>query len=232
MTAPAIAVRNITKRFASHQALDSVTLEIALNESVVILGSSGCGKTTLLRLIAGLEVPDSGEIWLGDIQVAGPGQTLLPPYRRQIGFVFQDLALWPHLTVAGNLQFVLDALRVPRAERNRRIGEALNLVRIDGFAARYPHELSGGEQQRVALARALIGSPRLLLLDEPLSSLDAELRAAMRTELARIQRTLELTTVYVTHDREDAAVLADRVVEMRAGRIVTAAANRRTGERA
>lgn len=230
MTAPAISVRNITKRFASHQALDSVTLEIAPKESVVILGSSGCGKTTLLRLIAGLEIPDSGEIWLGDVQVAGPGRSLLPPYRRQIGFVFQDLALWPHLTVAGNLQFVLDALRVPRAERSRRIDEALKLVRTDGFAARYPHELSGGEQQRVALARALIGSPRLLLLDEPLSSMDAELRAAMRTELARIQRTLELTTVYVTHDREDAAVLADRVIEMRAGRIVTAAANRRTGE--
>lgn len=232
MTAPAISLRGITKGFASHQALDSVTLEIALNESVVILGSSGCGKTTLLRLIAGLEVPDSGEIWLGDVQVAGPGRSLQPPFRRQIGFVFQDLALWPHLTVAGNLQFVLDALRVPRAERSRRIDEALKLVRIDGFAARYPHELSGGEQQRVALARALIGSPRLLLLDEPLSSLDAELRAAMRTELARIQRTLELTTVYVTHDREDAAVLADRVIEMRAGRIVTAAANKRTGERA
>jgi ABC-type Fe3+/spermidine/putrescine transport system ATPase subunit len=232
VTAPAISVRNITKRFASHQALDSVTLEIAPKESVVILGSSGCGKTTLLRLIAGLEIPDSGEIWLGDVQVAGPGRSLVPPYRRQVGFVFQDLALWPHLTVAGNLQFVLDALRVPRAERSRRIDEALKLVRIDGFAARYPHELSGGEQQRVAVARALIGSPRLLLLDEPLSSMDAELRAAMRTELARIQRTLELTTVYVTHDREDAAVLADRVIEMRAGRIVTAAANRRTGERA
>ena len=232
MIPPAISVRNIAKRFASHQALDSVTLEIALKESVVILGPSGCGKTTLLRLIAGLEVPDSGEIWLGDVQVASAGRSLLQPYRRQIGFVFQDLALWPHLTVAGNLQFVLDALTVPRAERNRRIAEALKLVRIDGFAARHPHELSGGEQQRVALARALVGSPRLLLLDEPLSSLDAELRAAMRTELARIQRTLELTTVYVTHDRDDAAVLADRVIEMRAGRIVAGTDNRRKEERA
>ena len=232
MTAPAILVRNLTKRFASHQAVDSVTLEIALRESVVILGPSGCGKTTLLRLIAGLDIPDSGDIWLGDVQVAGPGRSLLPPYRRQIGFVFQDLALWPHLTVAGNLQFVLDALAVPRAERSRRIDEALKLVRIDGFAARYPHELSGGEQQRVALARALIGRPRLLLLDEPLSSLDAELRAAMRTELARIRRTLALTTVYVTHDREDAAVLADRVIEMRAGRIVAAAGSKRNEERA
>jgi ABC-type Fe3+/spermidine/putrescine transport system ATPase subunit len=231
VTAPAISVRNITKRFASHQALDSVTLEIAPKESVVILGSSGCGKTTLLRLIAGLEVPDGGEIWLGNVQVAGPGRSLVPSYQRQIGFVFQDLALWPHLTVAGNLRFVLEAVRVPRAERSRRIGDALGLLRIDGFAARYPHELSGGEQQRVALARALIGNPRLLLLDEPLSSLDEELRAAMRTELARIQRTLSLTTIYVTHDREDAAVLGDRVIQMRAGRIVAATESRRTEER-
>lgn len=232
MTALAISVRNVTKRFASHQALDSVTLEIALKESVVVLGASGSGKTTLLRLIAGLEVPDSGELWIGDVQVARPGQSLLPPYRRQIGFVFQDLALWPHLTVAGNLEFVLNALTISRTERSRRIDDALKLVRIDGFGARYPHELSGGEQQRVALARALIGTPHLLLLDEPLSSLDAELRVAMRTELARIQRMLELTTIYVTHDREDAAVLADRVIEMRSGRIVTATANRRGEERA
>jgi ABC-type Fe3+/spermidine/putrescine transport system ATPase subunit len=136
------------------------------------------------------------------------------------------------LTVAGNLEFVLSALTIPRTERSRRIDDALKLVRVDGFAARYPHQLSGGEQQRVALARALIGRPRLLLLDEPLSSLDAELRTAMRTELARIQRTLELTTIYVTHDREDAAVLADRAIEMRSGRIVATTKNRRTEERA
>lgn len=222
MTGAAIAVRNVTKRFASHVALDSVTLDVAPSESVVILGPSGCGKTTLLRLIAGLEVPDGGEIWLSHGQVAGPGRSLLPPYRRQIGFVFQDLALWPHLTVAGHLAFVLDSQKIPRAERNRRIDTALRLVRIDKFGSRYPHQLSGGEQQRVALARALIGNPRLLLLDEPLSSLDAELRAAMRMELARLRRTLALTTVYVTHDREDAAVLADRVIEMRAGRLVAA----------
>ena len=232
MTGPAVALRNVAKRFASHQALDDVTLDVALRESVVILGPSGCGKTTLLRLIAGLDVPDRGEIWLQNVQAAAQGRSLLPPYRRQIGFVFQDLALWPHLTVAGNLQFVLDALKVPRADRDRRIHDALTLVRSDEFAARYPHELSGGEQQRVALARALVGSPRLLLLDEPLSSLDAELRAAMRTELARIQRTLALTTVYVTHDQEDAAVLADRVIEMRAGRIVASTDVRRTEERA
>jgi iron(III) transport system ATP-binding protein len=230
VTGAPVAVRNVTKRFASHQAVNGVTIDIAASESVVVLGPSGCGKTTLLRLIAGLEVPDGGGIWLGTVQVAGPGRTLLPPHRRQIGFVFQDLALWPHLTVAGNLQFVVDALKVSRTERNRRIDEALKLVHIDGFGRRYPHELSGGEQQRVALARALVGSPRLLLLDEPLSSLDAELRAAMRAELAQVQRTLALTMIYVTHDREDAAVLADRVVEMRAGRIVREIDSRRTEE--
>jgi ABC-type Fe3+/spermidine/putrescine transport system ATPase subunit len=232
VTEAAVTIRNVTKRFGSQPALGGVTLDVAPGESVVVLGPSGCGKTTLLRLIAGLDTPDSGEIWLRGIQVAGPGSSLQPPHRRQIGFVFQDLALWPHLKVAGHLHFVLDALKAPRTERNRRIDEALKLVRIEGFANRYPHELSGGEQQRVALARALVGSPRLLLLDEPLSSLDEELRAAMRTELARLQRALALTTVYVTHDREDTAVLADRVIEMRAGLIVAASDTRRTEERA
>jgi iron(III) transport system ATP-binding protein len=232
VTEAAVALRNVTKRFASHRALDDVTLTVAACESVVVLGPSGCGKTTLLRLIAGLEVPEQGEIWLANVLAAAAGQSLLAPYRRGIGFVFQDLALWPHLTVAGNLKFVLDALKVPRAERDRRIDDALKLVRIDGFATRHPHELSGGEQQRVALARALVGSPRLLLLDEPLSSLDAELRAAMRSEVARLQRTLALPMVYVTHDREDATVLADWVIDMRAGRIVAVTENRRTEERA
>lgn len=232
MTRAAVELRNVTKHFASHRVLDHVTLTVAARESVVVLGPSGCGKTTLLRVIAGLDVPDEGEIWLGNVQAAGPRRSAVPPHRREIGFVFQDLALWPHLTVAGNLQFVLDASKVPRIERSRRIDDALKLVRIDGFASRFPHELSGGEQQRVALARALVGSPRLLLLDEPLSSLDAELRAAMRSELARLQRTLALTTVYVTHDRDDAAVLADRVIEMRAGRIVAVTEARRTEERA
>ena len=232
MTGAAVALRNVTKRFGSQLALDGVTLDVGACESVVVLGPSGCGKTTLLRLIAGLEVPDSGEIWLENVQVAVPGRNLLPPYRRHIGFVFQDLALWPHLTVAGNLEFVLDALTVPRAERHRRIDDALKLVRIDGFARRYPHQLSGGEQQRVALARALVGTPRLMLLDEPLSSLDADLRATMRAELTRLQRTLAVTMVYVTHDREDAAVLADHVIEMRCGRIIAATANTRTEQRA
>jgi iron(III) transport system ATP-binding protein len=232
VTGPAVDIRNVSKRFATHQALDGVTFEAANQECVVILGPSGCGKTTLLRLIAGLDVPDAGEIWLNGVQVASPGRSLLAPYRRGIGFVFQDLALWPHLTVHQSLQFVLDSQRVPRSEQDSRIGEALKLVRIDSFAGRHPHELSGGEQQRVALARALVGAPRLLLLDEPLSSLDADLRSAMRTELARLRKELAVTTLYVTHDREDAAALADRVIEMRAGGIANVNSARRTEERA
>jgi ABC-type Fe3+/spermidine/putrescine transport system ATPase subunit len=229
VTTPAVALRRVTKRFAAHPAVHDVTLDVAAGESIVILGPSGCGKTTLLRLVAGLEVPDAGEIWLSGVQVADPGRSVVPPHRRRIGFVFQDLALWPHLTVLGNLQFVLRSLRFSRAESSRRADEALKLVRVDGLAGRHPHQLSGGEQQRVALARALVSDPRVLLLDEPLSSLDPELRAAMRTELARLQRALPLTTVYVTHDREDAAVLADRVIEMRTGRIVSVHVRRADG---
>jgi iron(III) transport system ATP-binding protein len=227
-----VDIRSVSKRFATHQALDGVTFEAANQECVVILGPSGCGKTTLLRLIAGLDVPDAGEIWLNGVRVASPGRSLLAPHRRGIGFVFQDLALWPHLTVHQSLQFVLDSQRVPRSEQDGWIREVLTVLRIDGFARRYPHELSGGEQQRVALARALVGHPRLLLLDEPLSSLDADLRSAMRSELVRLRRELAVTTLYVTHDREDATVLADRVIEMSAGRVRSVTESRRREGRA
>jgi ABC-type Fe3+/spermidine/putrescine transport system ATPase subunit len=221
MTSPSVSIRTVTKRFGAHQALSGVSVDISAGEVVVILGPSGCGKTTLLRLLAGLEVPDSGEIWLSGTQVAGPRRSIVPPYRRGIGFVFQDLALWPHLTVHQNLDFVLGSLRMARAERTAKAAAALTLVRIEQLKARYPHELSGGEQQRVALARALVGEPRVLLLDEPLSSLDPELRSTLRAELARLQRALGLTMVYVTHDRDDAGALAHRVVEMRVGGIVS-----------
>jgi ABC-type Fe3+/spermidine/putrescine transport system ATPase subunit len=227
-----VVVTNVAKRFGPHQALDGVSLEVAAGDAVVILGPSGCGKTTLLRLIAGLEVPDSGEISLNGTQVAGDGRTIVPPHQRGIGFVFQDLALWPHLTVRKNLEFVLGSVKAPRAERAARVHQALSLVRIENLSARYPHELSGGEQQRVALARAMAGQPRLLLLDEPLSSLDSELRAILRTELARIQDHLGMTMVYVTHDRDEAAALANGVVEMRAGRVVSVAATKRNEQRA
>jgi len=222
-----LVVTDVAKRFGSHQAVDGVSLEVGVGDAVVILGQSGCGKTTLLRLIAGLEVPDKGEIFLNGTNVAGPGRSIVPPHQRGIGFVFQDLALWPHLTVWKNLEFVLGSVKAPRGERQARIHQALTLVRIESLSARYPHELSGGEQQRVALARALVGQPRLLLLDEPLSSLDPELRTALRSELSRLQRDLRVTMVYVTHDADDAAALADCVAEMRAGRIVAIGERRR-----
>jgi ABC-type Fe3+/spermidine/putrescine transport system ATPase subunit len=227
-----LSVRQVSKRFGSHQALDDVSLEIGKGELAVTLGPSGCGKTTLLRLIAGLDVPDSGEIWIGGRQVSGPHRTLVPPHERGIGFVFQDLALWPHLTVQRNLEFVLESGRVPSRERALRARRMLEFVHVETLAARYPNELSGGEQQRVALARALVGNPQLLLLDEPLSSLDPELRATLRTELQELQRASGVTTVYVTHDREDAATLADCVIDMRAGRIMSMTRNERTERRA
>jgi len=221
VSVPALSVAQVSKRVGAHQALADVSLEVSAGEAVVIVGPSGCGKTTLLRLIAGLEVPDTGTIAAHGARVAGPGHNLLPPHERGVGFVFQDLALWPHLTVGGNLGFVLESGHVARAERAPRAQQALDMMRIGHLAGRYPHQLSGGEQQRVALARALVGQPRVLLLDEPFSSLDSELRAALRTELHQLRRELRVTMVYVTHDREDAAALADDVVEMRAGRIVS-----------
>ena len=232
MNSSLLSLTNVTKRFASHQAVDSVSLDVVAGDAIVILGPSGCGKTTLLRLIAGLEIPDSGEIWLAGAQAAGAGRSMMPAHERGIGFVFQDLALWPHLTVQRNLDFVLESVRMPRADRAARGLAVLKLVRIEQLSRRYPHQLSGGEQQRVALARALVGQPRVLLLDEPFSSLDPELRAALRSELARLQRTLHVTTVYVTHDQGDAAILADRVIEMRAGRIVAVNDTKRKEQRA
>ena len=224
-----LSVRNVTKRFGSQQVLHGLSVQIATGELAVTVGPSGCGKTTLLRLIAGLDVPDTGEIWLGGRQVSGPRRSLVAPHQRGIGFVFQDLALWPHLTVEKNLAFVLESGAVPKGERLSRAREALRLVRIEMLAARYPTELSGGEQQRVALARALVGRPQLLLLDEPLSSVDPELRAVLRRELLDLQRASNVTTVYVTHDREDATSLADCLIEMRAGAIASITKTREAG---
>ena len=229
MTAAAITLTDVTKRFGSHVALDSVSLEVPPGTAAVVLGPSGCGKTTMLRIIAGLEVPDSGQVALDGTTVSAAGRVDVPPHRRKLGFVFQDLALWPHLTVRQNLDFVLGSMALSRPEQDRRAQDALALVRIEELAGRFPHQLSGGEQQRVALARAIVREPRVLLLDEPLSSLDAELRADLRSELARLQRALSLTTVYVTHDREDAAALADCVIEMRAGRILAVHRNHSRG---
>jgi iron(III) transport system ATP-binding protein len=229
VTAAAITLVDVTKRFGSHVALDSVSLEVPPGTGAVVLGPSGCGKTTMLRIIAGLEVPDSGHVALDGTMVSAARRVDVPPHRRKLGFVFQDLALWPHFTVRQNLDFVLGSMALSRLERNRRAQEALALVHIEGLERRFPHQLSGGEQQRVALARAIVPEPRVLLLDEPLSSLDPELRAELRSELVRLQRALSLTTLYVTHDREDAGALADCVIEMRAGRIQAVHRNHRRG---
>ena len=218
---PLLSVRDVAKRLGSHQAVDGVTFDVASGETIAILGPSGSGKTTLLRLIAGLDTPDRGEIWLDGVRVAAEGRSVVAPYERRVGFVFQDLALWPHMTVQQQLEFVLGSLRVARNDRPARITEALTVVRIDHLANRYPHQLSGGEQQRAALARTLVAQPRLILFDEPLASLDPELRAHLRHELAALQRSLGVTSVFVTHDRDDAAVLADRVMHMKAGSVQT-----------
>lgn len=214
-----VRVAGVTKRYGLRAVVDGMSLEAGAGEVLALIGPSGSGKSTMLRLIAGLEAPDEGQIWLGGERVAADGRNFVPPSRRGIGFVFQDLALWPHLTIACNLDFVLAACKVPRRERAERIAETLRLVRIERFAASYPGNLSGGEQQRAALARALVAHPRLLLLDEPMSSLDAHLKSDLLAELSALQRSLGVTTIYVTHAREEAVALAGRVVEMHQGRI-------------
>ena len=192
--------------------MDGLSLRVAEGEILALLGPSGCGKTTTLRLVAGLEHPDAGTITLRGRVVAGPDRAV-PPEERGVGIVFQDYALFPHLAVADNVAFGL-----PRGARGR-VDEVLDLVGLGGFGARYPHELSGGQQQRVALARALAPAPALMLLDEPFSNLDADLRAQMRDEVERILRESRTTAVFVTHDQEEAFTLADRVGVLHAGRI-------------
>jgi len=220
MTRSLLRLEGVTKRYGTRAVVTDLSLDIDVGESVAVVGPSGCGKTTVLRLIAGLERPDAGEIWIEGRPVAGHGHPVVPPYERHVGLVFQDLALWPHLTVRGNLRFVVSGTGNAKAEREARIDHALAICRVDPrIANRHPHELSGGEQQRVALARALVASPRILLLDEPFASLDVELRVALRQELAALQKQLTLTTIYVTHDMTDASALATRTIAMRDGRI-------------
>jgi iron(III) transport system ATP-binding protein len=209
----------VTKRFDERSVIDRVSLELCEGQAVALLGPSGCGKTTLLRLIAGLETPDDGEIWIAGQKVAAKGRNTVPPRGRNIGFVFQDLALWPHLTVAGNLDFVLRSQRWEKRKRKDRIEEVLRIVDMLSHADKYPSQLSGGEQQRVAIARALVARLQLLLLDEPLSNLDSDLKSALLEELSVLRRRLKLTTLYVTHDKLEAATFADSVVKMKNGRI-------------
>lgn len=209
-----IELRQISKRFGSAVAVDGISLHVRAGEFLTLLGPSGCGKTTLLRLIAGFETPDTGSVWLDGADV-----TAAPPYRRNVNQVFQSYALFPHLSVRENIGFGLRMQGCAAPERERRVREAVALVEMEGYEDRRPDQLSGGQRQRVALARALAPQPRVLLLDEPLSALDAKLRQGMRLELKRLQRRLRLTFVFVTHDQDEALVLSDRIALVNRGRI-------------
>lgn len=212
--APAVRIDNVSKSFSGTVALEPVWLKIHKGEFLTLLGPSGCGKTTLLNLIAGFLEADKGELFINDELV-----TQTPPHQREIGIVFQNYALFPHMSVAQNIAYGLRTRRVPKAEIADRVREALALVKLEGFADRRPRQLSGGQQQRVALARALVIRPRVLLLDEPFSALDRNLRTAMQVELKEIQSRLGLTTVFVTHDQSEALSMSDRIAVMSRGRI-------------
>ena len=209
-----IRIENLTKRFGESVALHSLNLTIGPGEIFFLLGPSGCGKTTLLRSIAGFYPADGGRIFFGDEDV-----TNLPPHQRNTGMMFQSYALWPHMTVAQNVAFGLEERHIPRAEITRRVGAALDSVKMGEYAARKINQLSGGQQQRVALARAMVIRPRCLLLDEPLSNLDTKLRIEMRGEIRRICKEAGLTAIYVTHDQKEALSVGDRIAVMESGHI-------------
>ncbi|WP_274426053.1 ABC transporter ATP-binding protein [Chelativorans sp. YIM 93263] len=212
-----ISIRNVAKRFGDFTALDSIDLTVADREFMVLLGASGCGKTTLLRIIAGLETPSEGEVWIGSRRVDH-----LPPRQRGIAMVFQNYAVFPHLTVFENIAFGLRMQKLPEAEIKRRVGRTAELMHIGQLLKRYSGQLSGGQRQRVAVARAMAMEPDVILMDEPLSNLDALLRLEMRAELKGVLAESKTTTIYVTHDQVEAMSLADRIAVMDKGRIVQA----------
>lgn len=207
-----VSFDNISKKFGQTVAVDGVSLEIKSGELFFVLGPSGCGKTTCLRMVAGFEQPDGGVLRFGERDM-----TRVPPHKRNTGMVFQNYALWPHLTVKGNVEYGLKVRRIEKSERERRVREALEMVRLESLGDRYPSQMSGGQQQRVALARALIIRPDVLLLDEPLSNLDAQLRLEMREEIKRLHDQTQTTALYVTHDQEEALSIADRIAVLRDG---------------
>jgi iron(III) transport system ATP-binding protein len=220
---PGVRIRGLHKRYGDVAAVDGLDLDVKPGELVALLGPSGCGKTTTLRVVAGFLKPDAGEVWVGDRCLSSPA-TVIPPERRRMGMIFQSYALWPHMTVAQNvgygLRFLKDGRRgVARGERDGKVTEMLRVVQLAGYEGRYPGELSGGQQQRVAVARALVVEPEILLLDEPLSNLDASLREEMRFEIRRLHETFGITTLYVTHDQGEAMVISDRVAVLDQGRV-------------
>ncbi len=210
-----LELKNLTKKFGGFTAVDNMDLQVAEGEMIALLGGSGCGKTTTLRMIAGFAAPTSGSVF-----VDGKDMGKVPPYKRNIGIFFQNYALFPHMTIFENVAFGLKLQKCSKEEIKARVEEILSLVKLTDLDKRYPRELSGGQQQRVALARALVTRPAILLLDEPLSNLDAKLRVEMQVEIKRIQKELGITTIIVTHDHEEAVSLADRVIVMNEGRIL------------
>jgi iron(III) transport system ATP-binding protein len=217
---PGVTLRELTKRYGGDvAAVEQLSLAVKPGELVSLLGPSGCGKTTTLRLVAGFLTPDSGEIWVGDRRVSS-ARSVVPPERRRMAMIFQSYALWPHMTVAQNVGYGLRfKAGQSRDERARRVREMLRTVQLAGLEARYPGELSGGQQQRVAVARALVVEPEILLLDEPLSNLDANLREEMRFEIRRLHEAFGITTLYVTHDQGEAMVISDRIAVLDRGRV-------------
>ena len=213
-----IELRRLTKRFGNAVAVDRISLKVEREETMVVFGASGCGKTTVLRLVAGFERPDAGEIALDGCVVSQPGR-MVPPNRRHVGMVFQDLALWPHMRVRDNIEFALKPLRLTRAQRNDRVNRMLERVSLDRRGNCYPAQLSGGERQRVALARTIVLEPQIMLMDEPLASLDSVLKEELGTMIRQLCKQMSMTIIYVTHDRGEVMMMADRVAMMSHGRI-------------
>ena len=213
MNQPILQLEGITKSFGDTQVLKGISLSVAQGEFITLLGSSGCGKTTTLRIIAGLESPDTGRVLL-----EGKDVTQTPPNRRDVNTVFQNYALFPHMTVAANVAYSLKLKKRPKAEIEQAMRDALELVQLTGYEKRMPNELSGGQRQRVAIARAVVNRPKVLLLDEPLGALDLQLRRQMQQELKALQKSLGITFIYITHDQEEALNMSDRIVVMREGR--------------
>ncbi|MCP4712800.1 MAG: ABC transporter ATP-binding protein [Planctomycetes bacterium] len=212
-----IVFNSVSKSYGQHQVVDNLSLVIPAGDRLAILGHSGCGKTTILRLLAGFIAPDMGTIQIDDQLVARENKNLVEPEDRHLGMVFQDLALWPHLTVKGNLEFGLKARKVPFDQRRQRIDDILEMIHMKSHIDAKPAQLSGGEQQRIALARALILRPKALLMDEPLSSLDLELNLVLRKEILRLQNEIGFTLIYVTHNRDEAFEIGTRVAVMNKG---------------
>ncbi len=213
-----LELTRLTKRYGAVVSVDSIDLSVRHGELICLLGPSGCGKTTTLRMIAGFLEPDGGEIRVGGVTISAPG-SVVPPERRKMGMIFQSYAVWPHMTVRQNVAYGLKLRKAPARERDERLASVMRATKLADLAESYPGELSGGQQQRVALARALAANPDILLLDEPLSNLDANLRAEMRLEIRRLHDQFHDTSIYVTHDQEEAMTMADRIVVMNAGRI-------------